>query len=195
MEEYDAILYKKGKSIHDILEFGIGNFHSINIDKLPNRAFYFDREEILTELENSSEKTTEKRTQILYSENNNKVLYKNDELITKNGNILRLIDFHKGEFEMQWAVPYYNSESDEVDFIAWNDSSENECSVIVIVNDENLIKFDGLTKLKWSIKPLGKINEISNIKILINGKLKSNITLNPDNYDIFKKTNYIKYEK
>ena len=123
------------------------------------------------------------------------MLYKNDELITKNGNILRLIDFHKGEFEMQWAVPYYNSESDEVDFIAWNDSSENECSVIVIVNDENLIKFDGLTKLKWSIKPLGKINEISNIKILINGKLKSNITLNPDNYDIFKKTNYIKYEK
>ena len=91
---------------------------------MSNRAFYFNREEILKELEDSLEKTTEKRTQVLYSENGNKVYFKDHNLITKNGNILRIIDFHKGEFEMQWAVPFYDQTTDNIDFIVWNDSSD-----------------------------------------------------------------------
>ena len=70
------MLYTKKDELFEInLQFGIGNFHSVKINNLSDRAFYFNREEILKELEDSSEKTTEKRTQVLYSENGNKVYH------------------------------------------------------------------------------------------------------------------------
>ena len=196
LDEYDAILYKKEDKLYEInLQFGIGNFHSVKIPKLSERAFYFKRDEILRELERSQEKTTEKRTQLLYLENNNKVLFKDDNLITQNGNILRIIDFHKGKFEMQWAVPFYDSEKNTIDFVAWNDASDQPCKVIVIVNDDKIIKFKELNKFAWSIITLGKIDEVNNIKVIINDKLKHNISLDDDNIEMFKKTNFVKYEK
>ena len=195
LNEYDAILYtKESKLFETNLQFAIGNFHSIKISSLPQRAFYYNREEILKELEESSEKTTEKRTQVLYSENNNKIYFKDHNVITQNGNILRLVDFHKGEFEMQWAVPFYDPKTDTIDFVAWNDASEKPCDVMVIVNNDILIKFDTLNKFGWSIKTLGKVNNIKNIKILINDKLKQNIDLNEYNIELFKQTNFVKYD-
>lgn len=194
LDEYDAVLYTKKDELFEInLQFGIGNFHSVKLNSLPNRAFIFNRDEILKELEESEEKTTEKRTQVLYSENKNNIKFKDHNLITKNGNIMRIIDFHKGNFEMQWAVPYYDHKTETIDFVAWNESSNTPCDVMVIINNDNLIKFDSLGKFNWSIKTLGNVNEIHNIKILINDKLKNSITLNKKNIEMFKKTNFVKY--
>jgi hypothetical protein len=106
---------------------------------------------------------------------------------------MRIIDFHKGNFEMQWAVPYYDHKTETIDFVAWNESSNTPCDVMVIINNDNLIKFDSLGKFNWSIKTLGNVNEIHNIKILINDKLKNSITLNKKNIEMFKKTNFVKY--
>jgi len=194
LDEYDAVMYTKNDSVFDTLDFGIGNFHSVKINNLSNRAFYFNREEILKELEDSSEKTTEKRTQVLYSENGNKVYFKDHNLITKNGNILRIIDFHKGEFEMQWAVPFYDHLSGLIEFIVWNDASEKPCDIMVIVNNEKIIKFDNLKKFEWSITSLGEPKNIKNIKVIINDKLKNNLILDENNIELFKQTNFIKYD-
>ena len=161
---------------------------------MSDRAFYFNREEILKELEDSSEKTTEKRTQVLYSENGNKVYFKDHNLITKNGNILRIIDFHKGDFEMQWAVPFYDHKSENIEFIVWNDASDKPCNIVVIVNDERIIKFDKIKKFEWSITTLGEPKNIKNIKVIVNDKLKNNIILDNSNIELFKKTNFVKYE-
>lgn len=195
LDEYDAVLYTKKDQLFEInLQFGIGNFHSVKISTLSERAFRYNRYEILKELEESSEKTTEKRTQVLYSENGNKIFLKDHNVISQNGNILRIIDFHKGDFEMQWAVPFYDHKTDNIDFIVWNDASEKPCNIIVIVNNNKILKFENLKKFEWSINTLGKPQEISNIKILINDKLKNNITLNEKNIEMFKLTNFVKYE-
>jgi hypothetical protein len=193
LDEYDAVLYTKKDELFEInLQFGIGNFHSVKINTLSDRAFYFNREEILKELEDSSEKTTEKRTQVLYSENGNKVYFKDHNLITKNGNILRIIDFHKGDFEMQWAVPFYDHKSGNIEFIVWNDASDKPCNIVVIVNDERIIKFDEIKKFEWSITTLGEPKNIKNIKVIVNDKLKNNIILDNSNIELFKKTNFVK---
>ena len=195
LNTYDAVLYTKKDALFEInLQFGIGNFHSVRISTLSERAFKYDREEILKELEESSEKTTEKRTQILYGENGNKIYFKDHNVITQNGNILRIIDFHKGEFEMQWAVPFYDDRKKTIEFVVWNDASEKPCNVIVIVNDDNIIKFENLKKFEWSIQTLGEPKDIRNIKVIINDKLKNNIILNENNIEMFKKTNFVKYE-
>jgi hypothetical protein len=167
----------------------------VKISTLSDKAFYFNREMILNELEESSEKTTEKRTQDLYGENGNKIFFKDHNVITKNGNILRIVDFHKGEFEMQWAVPFYDQTTDNIDFIVWNDSSDKPCNIVVILNDDKIIKFSNLEKFNWSISSLGKPNDVKNIKIIINDKLKNNITLDESNIEMFKKTNFVKYGK
>ena len=195
LNTYDAVLYTKKDALFEInLQFGIGNFHSVKISTLSERAFKYDREEILKELEESSEKTTEKRTQILYGENGNKIYFKDHNVITQNGNILRIIDFHKGDFEMQWAVPFYDNTKKTIEFVVWNDASEKPCNVIVIVNDDNIIKFENLKKFEWSIQTLGEPKDIRNIKVIINDKLKNNIILNENNIEMFKKTNFVKYE-
>ena len=195
LNTYDAVLYTKKDALFEInLQFGIGNFHSVKISTLSERAFKYDREEILKELEESSEKTTEKRTQILYGENGNKIYFKDHNVITQNGNILRIIDFHKGDFEMQWAVPFYDDTKKTIEFVVWNDASEKPCNVIVIVNDDNIIKFENLKKFEWSIQTLGEPKDIRNIKVIINDKLKNNIILNENNIEMFKKTNFVKYE-
>jgi len=196
LDEYDAVMYTKKDALFEInLQFGIGNFHSVKIPTLSDKAFYFNREMILNELEESSEKTTEKRTQDLYGENGNKIFFKDHNVITKNGNILRIVDFHKGEFEMQWAVPFYDQTTDNIDFIVWNDSSDKPCNIVVILNDDKIIKFSNLEKFNWSISSLGKPNDVKNIKIIINDKLKNNITLDESNIEMFKKTNFVKYGK
>jgi hypothetical protein len=196
LDEYDAVLYTKKDELFEInLQFGIGNFHSVKIDSLPNRAFNFNRDEILKEIEESEERTTEKRTQVLYSENGNKVKFKDHNLITKNGNILRIIDFHKGEFEMQWAVPYYDHKTDSIDFVVWNEASDKPCDIVIIINDNEIIKYEQLKKFEWSTRTLGNIEDIKNIKVIINDKLKNSITLNDENIEMFKKTNFVRYDK
>lgn len=195
LDEYDAILYTKKDGWGEInLQFGIGNFHAAKISSLPEKIFRFDRKEILKELEGSGSRTTEKRTQDLYSENNNRIFIKDHELLMKNGNVLRLIDFHKGDLEMQWAVPFYDERKDTVDFVVWNESSETPATVLVIVNQEELLVFRDFNKFSWEIRTLGKVENINSISILINGKLSRNIELNEENRELFKETSRAYYE-
>jgi hypothetical protein len=95
---------------------------------------------------------------------------------------------------MQWAVPFYDHVTDNIDFIVWNDASDKPCDVVVIVNDDRIIKFLNIEKFQWSITTLGHPNEIKNIKVIINDKLKNNIILDKNNIEIFKKTNFVRYE-
>lgn len=195
LDEYDAILYTKKSALYEInLEFGIGNFHAVKISSLPEKAFRFNREEILKELEESDHKTTEKRTQDLYSINGNKVLLKDHGVLSRNGNQIRLIDFHKGEFEMQWAVPYYDPKPDKINFLAWNDSSDTPSDVLVVVNDERIFTFKQIKKFEWSIQTLGNVDDINTITIIINNKLKNHIVLTPENRQEFKEVNRAYYE-
>lgn len=194
LKEFDAVLYMKGDMRHDSLQFGIGNFHAAKISSLPEKIFKYNREEILKEIEDSDSRTTEKRTQDLYSMNGNRVLFKNHELLMQNGNILRLVDFHKGEFEMQWAVPYYEPTSDTVDFIVWNEASEKPANVSVIVNETDLHTFKDVHKFNWTCKTLGNINDIRSITILVNNKLKNHIVIKEEDRELFKETNRAYYK-
>jgi hypothetical protein len=190
LDTYDAILYtKKGGDGEINLQFGIGNFHAAKISSLPEKIFHFNREDILKEIESSDARTTEKRTEDLYKMNGNKVLFKDHELLMQNGNILRLIDFHKGEFEMQWAVPFYDPKSDTVDFVVWNEASDVPATVIVILNDSEFIVFKDRPKFSWEIRTLGRIENINTITILINNKVKNHIVLTSENRELFKETN------
>jgi hypothetical protein len=66
---------------------------------------------------------------------------------------------------------------------------------VIIINDNEIIKYEQLKKFEWSTRTLGNIEDIKNIKVIINDKLKNSITLNDENIEMFKKTNFVRYDK
>ncbi len=193
LDDYDAVLYKKPDGYGEInIEWGLGCFHAAKISSLDERAFNYTSDSIKKELENASIKTTEKRTEDIYTANNNKVLFKDHKLLTQNGNQIRLVNFHALNLDMQWAVPVYDSKINQIVFVGWNESSNKPCNVTVIINNFRVLNFPNLEKLRWFIEPLGTPEEISDITILINNKLSRHIHLHPDNIEDFKYYNFIK---
>jgi hypothetical protein len=195
LDKYDAILYTKENGYGEInIQFGLGHFHATKISSLDKRAFNYNREEMMEEILDSKSKTTEKRTQDIYTSNNNKVLFKDHSLLLTGGNKVRLVNFHALDLEIQWAVPYYNPYNDEIDFVAWNEDRDYFSKVIVIVNDDKIFDFSLPNKFHWSTKSLGKFNDINTITVIVNNKLKNHIELNDSNRKLFKQTNFIKYD-
>jgi hypothetical protein len=96
--------------------------------------------------------------------------------------------------EMEWAVPFYDPREDVVKFIVWNEASEEPATVHVITNDQDLLVFEKTPKFSWSIRTLGKLENINSITILINHKVKKHISLSPDNWELFKQTNFVRYQ-
>jgi hypothetical protein len=193
LDEYDAILYKKPNGYGEInIEWGLGCFHAAKISSLDERAFNYTSDSMKEELANLEVKTTEKRTEDIYTANNNKVLFKDHNLLTANGNSIRMVNFHALDLDMQWAVPIFNQETGIVDFIAWNESSDEPCSVTVIVNNDRIHTFNNLPRYGWRLEQLGSPEKVQDIVVLVNNKLKHHIQLNEDNIEEFKKYNFIK---
>jgi len=195
LDEYDAILYTKENGYGEInIQFGLGHFHSAKISSLNERAFNYNREVLMNEIINLESKTTEKRTQDIYTANGNKVLFKDHSLLLTEGNKVRLVNFHALDLDIQWAVPYYNPYTDEIDFVAWNEDKDIATKVIVIVNDEKIHNVFLPTKFHWSSISLGKFHDIHTITVLVNSKLKLHVELNDLNRELFKQTNFVKYD-
>jgi hypothetical protein len=195
LDEYDAILYTKENGYGEInIQFGLGHFHSAKISSLDERAFNYDRKVLMEEIINLESKTTEKRTQDIYTANNNKVLFKDHSLLLTGGNKVRLVNFHALDLDIQWAVPYYNPYTDEIDFVAWNEDKDISTKVIVIVNDEKIHNIFLPNKFHWSSISLGKFYDVHTITVLVNNKLKLHIELNDSNRELFKQTNFIEYD-
>ena len=195
LEEHDAVLYIKPNGWGEInIDWGLGHFHSAKISSLDHRAFSYDRFKMMEEIANSEIRTTEKRTQDIYTANGNSVIFKDHNLLTQNRNQVRLVNVHQGEMEMEWAVPFYDPREDVVKFIVWNEASEEPATVHVITNDQDLLVFEKTPKFSWSIRTLGKLENINSITILINHKVKKHISLSPDNWELFKQTNFVRYQ-
>jgi hypothetical protein len=170
----------------------LGCFHAAKISSLDKRAFNYTSDSMKEELRNQNIRTTEKRTEDIYTSNNNKVLFKDHKLLTQNGNQIRMVNFHALDLDMQWAVPIYNKETNTIDFVVWNEASDTPCDVTVIVNNSKIHTFNQVQKFHWSIQSLGSPEDISDITVLINNKLKHHIQLNSKNIEEFKLYNFIK---
>jgi hypothetical protein len=65
-----------------------------------------------------------------------------------------------------------------------------EYDVNVIVDNNNIhIKTEGIST--WYLRTLGNINEINDILVLVNNKIKKHIILNDENRNMFRKYNFI----
>lgn len=194
LENNVAVQYKKERKDYEKnLEWGFGCFQAINIQKLDETFLTYDRDKLMEILKNCPNKTNEKTTQEIYEKNGGKIFFKDfNKLINKN-NQFNLSDKANKASMDYWTVPFYNTKEDKVSIIVWNNKDDEPINVNFIVNNERIITFKDVKKFEWRMGDIGNIKDISSILIIVNNKIKTNIILDDEKKEIFKKTNHTLY--
>lgn len=191
LDEYDSVVIQKEQRNFELnLAWPMGNFMSFKVESINDLFLTYDKEKLLEILLKSESKTNEKITNDILRMNNNRVFVKNFDNI-KNKNISFALSNQTTKDELNyWAVPFYHSLENQLFAVVWNNKSDDPINVNFLINDENVLKFHQVKKFEWRMQPIGNIENVNSVLVIVNGKIKTNITLNDDNKHIFKTTNY-----
>lgn len=195
LEEFDnVVIQKEVEDFQQNLFWPIGNFMSFKVDTANDLLTSYNKEKLLELLLNSPSKTNEKITNDIMKMNGGTICIKSYDKIQHKDIRFGLSDNTSKEKMSYWAVPFYNVKEDKVFVVVWNNKDEDPINVNFIINNERIITFNGVKKFEWRTEDIGDINEIKSILILVNNKLKTNIQLNDENREWFKKTNYSQFK-
>jgi hypothetical protein len=94
--------------------------------------------------------------------------------------------------DLMWCIPLCDKHSDMLHFFVYNEKG-GKYDVNVFVNNTHIrIRTEDVGN--WYLKPLGDINEINDILVLVNNKIKKHIILNDNNRDMFRIYNFIEFK-
>ena len=164
-----------------------GTYFAFTMNDFPEEYFIYDEEKILEQLRNTETKMTESITDKLLTPNSRTIKLESISKLDPTY-VFQKVDNHMNN-ELMWCVPLCDRNSDMVHFFVYNDKG-GEYNVDVIVNDKHL-NINTTCLGCWHVRPLGNINEINEIVVLVNKKLKKHIKLNDKNRDMFRKYNFI----
>lgn len=194
-EYHNVLIIKEQRSFEDNLDAPMGFFMSMNLENLDEIFLKFDRENLLKILKESRNKTNEKITYKILEKNNRKTYYKNYYEVKNGENLYELSKLLENCESHSWFVPYYNSEKDSINVIGWNNHSDLPISGQFIINDNKIINMEKLPRYNFRIEEIGKIEDISSITILVEGKFKNRIIFDEITKSKFTSTNYSYNEK
>ena len=182
LNDYDTVMFKREKD-----GWLYGTYFAFTMNDFPEEYFVYDEEKILNQLRNSETKMTECITDKLLTPNGRTIkletLFKLDPT-----NVFQKVDNHMND-ELMWCVPLCDRNSDMVYFFVFNNKG-GEYDIDIIVNNKHLnINTNCLSC--WYKRFLGDINEINEILVLVNKKIKKHIILNDENREMFRKYNFI----
>jgi hypothetical protein len=194
LDEYDnVVIQKEERNFEENIAWPMGNFMSFKVDSINELFTSYDKEKLLEILFNSPSKTNEKITNDIMKMNGNTIYIKDYEQVKLKDIQFALSNNTSKETMNYWTVPFYNTKEDKVSVIVWNNKDDEPINVNFIVNNEKITTFKGVKKFEWRINDIGNINDIKSILILVNDKIKTNIQLNEENREWFKKTNYTQF--
>lgn len=195
LDRYDSVvIQKEQRNYEENLAWPIGNFISFKVESINELLTSYNKEKLLEILANSPSKTNEKITNDIMKMNGNKIYIKDYDKVNFKDIEFALSNNTSKEKMSYWAVPFYNVKEDKVCAIVWNNKDEEPINVNFIINNEKMITFNEVKKFEWRIEDIGKIDDIKSILILVNDNLKTNIKLNEENRELFKKTNYSQFQ-
>jgi hypothetical protein len=191
LDDYDNVVIQKEQRNYEAnIAWPMGNFMSFKVDSIDELFMTYDKEKLLEILFDSPSKTNEKITNDIMKLNGNTIYIKDFDKLKSKDIQFALSRNTSKENMSYWTVPFYNTKEDKVSVIVWNNKDEEPINVNFIVNNNKMITFNNVNRFEWRMGDIGKIDEIQSILILVNNKIKTNITLNEDNKEWFKKTNY-----
>jgi hypothetical protein len=177
--------------IHNHLAWGYGCIMSVNITKLNPIFLEYNRETLLKLLFENAYKTCESITEEVYLMDGESIYKEDLETLTNKGNIFNLSKkLSKNEMD-NWVVPVYNKETNNVEGLVWNNKFETPLNASFIVNNKKIIPFNNISLHSWELKSLGLLDEINNIIIMVNDKIKLKIDFNLVSKEQFKNKSYL----
>lgn len=191
LDNFDNIVIQKEERNFEMnIAWPIGNFMSFKVDKVDEVFTQYDEAKLLEILLNSESKTNEKITNDIMRLNGNSVYIKNYDDIIKKDIKFALSNNTSKEDMCYWTVPFFNTKENKIFVIAWNNKDEEPINVNFIINNSEIVTFDKIKKFEWKMKSVGDIEDIDSILVLVNNKIKTNISLEGEKKEIFKLTNY-----
>jgi hypothetical protein len=140
----------------------------------------------------------------LRSENSNKIVEQYEwELLSECD------DFYQKEYEVleknginvalnydlddnKWIIPVFKESDNNLYIFSWVENEEDVNSeVIVIVNNESVFKLKRPFKGFWMVSPIGHIDSVKSITILVNGVITREYDFNKTNINEFIRHNFI----
>jgi len=182
LDDYDTVMFKREDD-----GWLYGTYFAFTMNDFPDDYFIYDEEKILNQLRDTETKMTECITDKLLTPNNRTIKLEPLSKLDPT-NVFQKVDNHMND-ELMWCVPLCDRNSDMVHFFVYNNKGGNY-DVDVIVNDKHL-NINTTCLNCWHVRPLGNINEINEILVLVNKKIKKHIILNDENRDMFRKYNFI----
>jgi len=164
-----------------------GTYFAFTMNNFPEEYFIYDEEKIINELRNSETKMTEGITDIILTPNGRTILFEPLSKLDPT-NIFQKVDNHMND-DLAWCVPLCDRNSDTVHFFVYNEKGGEYDVNVIVNNNHTYIKTEGIST--WYLITLGNINEINDILVLVNNKIKKHIILNDENRDMFRKYNFI----
>ena len=162
---------------------------SLNVHEIDNTFLEYNKPHLLSLIENHISKTNERVTDEILSKTSK--LVKDYQILVDKGIEVNLSKQTQKDNLDFWTIPYYDPQSDTINFVCWNQKSDIPINVNVIINNNQFLTFEKVQRFEYYIRELGDPNEINNILILIDGKIKTYIDFNKVNKKDFLKTNYI----
>lgn len=196
LKDYVSVQYVKPNRLFESnLPWGQGPFQAINLDIVNDLFIKYNKEELLKILKNSPHKTNEYISQIILTLDGKKVYHKNFDEIQEKGNTFNL----SGQTQMHdlddWTVPFYDTKTDKINFIAWNSKKDEPINVSFIINQNQLITINGVKRYEWKMADGDYINNINEILTIVDNKLKQHIDIStPELKEKFKRNNQTQYK-
>jgi hypothetical protein len=191
LDKYDnVVIQKEERNFETNIAWPIGNFMSFKVESIDEIFTRYDKEKLLDILEKSTAKTNEKITNDIMKLNGNSIYIKNFDEIKPEKIQFALSSNTSRESMSYWAVPFYNNKEKKLSAVVWNNKDIEPIDVQFIINNDTILSFSKIKKFQWEIKDIGNFDEIKNIIVLVNNRIKTSIVLNETNRDLFKNTNY-----
>jgi len=196
LKDYVSVQYvKPDRLFENNLPWGQGPYCSFNLDKVNDLFIKYNKKELLEILKNSPYKTNEYITQLILNLDGEKIYHKNFDEIQEKGNIFNLSGFAQIHDLDDWTVPFYDTKTNKINFIAWNSKKDNPINVSFIINQNQLITINNVKKYEWKIIEGNHIEKINDILIIVDNKIKQYIVINtPELKEKFIRNNQTQYK-
>ena len=192
LDEYDTILYGSNylASPFNIKDIS-GMVQSLKVSNIPPLFLSYNENKIMEYYYKKGKNIPEILRHLTEIENNNKIYYKDWDLI-KGTNGIKTALVHRSNDN--WYVPYYDSKGDELRFLVKrNNSKIPNPKVELIVNDIYQKLCLPSTPTYWYHMPLISFEKVNSLKVLIDGKTFYEIDFNSLDKEQFKNHNYAEH--
>lgn len=198
LDNYVAVQYTKDQSEFDageaIAVWGYGCFQSINLEKINPVLTSYNKETLLNMLKDTRYKTNEKITQEMLLLDGEKIFFKNLIEIENKNNKFNLSSNIQENNLNDWTIPFYDSKTNKINVIAWNSKKEHNINVNFIINKEKIITLSNVSKSEWRILEVDYIDNVNEILIIVDNKIKDHIII--DTFELkekFKRNSEARY--